>query len=281
MKKRDIVREPIKVVDQTAAASRHMKEALVKAKEKARENTTAKEESPEEYASDKITGSAETAFYSGMHLAQEAARSRRKASAKRLIEWKILKLRSLVSRQGIRLLRREERRQRSLRKNLWKKNALRKAPRVYQSLKHQYRRYPLPPLVQRLHLLLAKQLRTSRKRPRQKVKYAATERQKRTRRNSLKALCPMKRKYCFQMGALVKEPRISKTRLGHRTKSLSRAIVRCRRAQEPQSKRHKSPPRLRTRLQRTQRRPQAAPQLLQRKPHGPQLPRRKLSLLQS
>lgn len=68
IKKRDIVREPIKVVDQTAAASRHMKEALVKAKEKARENTTAEEESPEEYASDKITGSAETAFYSGMQI---------------------------------------------------------------------------------------------------------------------------------------------------------------------------------------------------------------------
>ena len=83
IKKRDIVRDPIKVVDQTAAASRHMKEALVKAKEKARENSPAKEESPEEYASDKITGSAETAFYSGMHLAQEAARSWRKASAKK------------------------------------------------------------------------------------------------------------------------------------------------------------------------------------------------------
>ncbi len=83
IKKRDIVREPIKVVDQTAAASRHMKETLVKAKEKARENTTEKEESPEEYASDKITGSAETAFYSGMHLAQEAARGRRKAAAKK------------------------------------------------------------------------------------------------------------------------------------------------------------------------------------------------------
>ena len=64
IKKRDIVREPIKVVDQTAAASRRMKETLVKAKEKARENSPAKEESPEEYASDKITGSAETALYS-------------------------------------------------------------------------------------------------------------------------------------------------------------------------------------------------------------------------
>lgn len=83
IKNRDIVREPIKVVDQTAAASRHMKEALVKAKEKARESTPAKEESPEEYASDKITGSAETAFYSSMHLAQEAARGRRKATAKK------------------------------------------------------------------------------------------------------------------------------------------------------------------------------------------------------
>ena len=83
IKKRDIVREPIKVVDQTAAASRHMKEALVKAKEKAKENTPEKEESPEEYASDKITGSAETVFYSGMHLAQEAARSRKKATVKK------------------------------------------------------------------------------------------------------------------------------------------------------------------------------------------------------
>lgn len=83
IKKRDIAREPIKVVDQTAAISRHMKETLVKAKEKSRESTTAKEENPEEYASDKITGSAETAFYSGMHLAREAARGRKKAAAKK------------------------------------------------------------------------------------------------------------------------------------------------------------------------------------------------------
>ena len=83
IKKRDIVREPIKVVDQTAAASRHMKEALVKAKEKAKENTPEKEESPEEYASDKITGSAESTFYSGLHLAQDVARSRKKAAAKK------------------------------------------------------------------------------------------------------------------------------------------------------------------------------------------------------
>jgi len=83
IKKRDILREPIKVVDQTAAASRRMKEALVKAKEKARENSQAKEESLEEYASDKITGSAETVFYSGMHLAQEAMRSRKKSAATR------------------------------------------------------------------------------------------------------------------------------------------------------------------------------------------------------
>ena len=152
---------------------------------------------------------------------------------------------------------------------------------MFQSLKHRYCRNPLPPLIQRLHLLLVKQLRTSRKRLRQKVKYPATERQKRTRRNPLKALWPMKRKYCFQMAATVKEPGISKTRPGHRTKSLSRAIVRCRRAQEPQSKRHKSPPRQRTRPQRTRRRPQAAPLLPQRKPHEPQLPRRKLSLLPS
>ena len=81
--KPDIVREPIKGANQAAAASRLMRETLVKANEKARENTPAKEESPEEYASDKITDSAETVFYSGMHLAQEAARSRRKSATKK------------------------------------------------------------------------------------------------------------------------------------------------------------------------------------------------------
>ena len=82
IKTRDAVREQIKAPNQAAAASRLMRETLVRAKEKARENTSAKEESPEEYASDKITGSAETAFYAGMHLAQNMAQVRKKASEK-------------------------------------------------------------------------------------------------------------------------------------------------------------------------------------------------------
>ena len=81
-KKPHIVREQIKAPNQAAAASRLMRETLVKAKERARENTSTKEDSPEEYASDKITGSAETAFYAGMHLAQNMVRDRKKASEK-------------------------------------------------------------------------------------------------------------------------------------------------------------------------------------------------------
>ena len=82
IKTRDVVREQIKAPNQAAAASRLMRETLVKAKEKARENTSAKEDSPEEYASDKVTGSVETAFYSGMHLAQDMARVRKNLSEK-------------------------------------------------------------------------------------------------------------------------------------------------------------------------------------------------------
>ena len=279
IKKRDIAREPIKVVDQTAAASQHMKEALVKAKEKARENTPAKEETPEEYASDKITGSTETVFYSGMHLAQEVARSRRKASAKkadRAEDTKAAQPREPPRDQATEAGRRAA--AKSAKKSAEEKRAAESSVGVAESeasvlpepLAHSDPAAPSPPDEAASH---------------QPEKAEAKSRipghRKKQKCNHLKALCPMKRKYCFQIPAQVKEPGISKTQPGHRTKSLSRAIMRYRRAQDPQSKRHKRLPMLRTRLQRTRRRLQAAPQLPQRKLHGPQLPRRKLSLLPS
>lgn len=71
---RDAVKGTIKAIDKSAVASQSMKDTLVKAKEKAEHSTRAKESSPEEYAANRITDSADTAVYSGVQLAKKAAR---------------------------------------------------------------------------------------------------------------------------------------------------------------------------------------------------------------
>ena len=74
IKTRDAVKGTIKAIDKSAVAAQSMKDTLVKAKEKAEHSTRAKESSPEEYAADRITGSADTAVYGGVQLAKKAAR---------------------------------------------------------------------------------------------------------------------------------------------------------------------------------------------------------------
>ena len=74
IKTRDAVKGTIKAIDKSAVAAQSMKDTLVKAKEKAEHSTRAKESSPEEYAADRITGSADTAVYGGVQLAKKATR---------------------------------------------------------------------------------------------------------------------------------------------------------------------------------------------------------------
>ena len=74
IKTRDAVKGTIKAIDKSAVAAQSMKDTLVKAKEKAEHSTRAKESSPEEYAADRITGSADTVVYGGVQLAKKAAR---------------------------------------------------------------------------------------------------------------------------------------------------------------------------------------------------------------
>ena len=88
IKTRDAVKGTIKAIDKSAVAAQSIKDTLVKAKEKAEHSTRAKESSPEEYAADRITGSAEAAVYSGVQLAKKAARKGKAAAseAKNILE---------------------------------------------------------------------------------------------------------------------------------------------------------------------------------------------------
>ena len=88
IKTRDAVKGTIKAINKSAMAAQSMKDTLVKAKEKAERSTRAKESSPEEYAADRITGSAEAAVYSGVQLAKKAARKGKAAAseAKNILE---------------------------------------------------------------------------------------------------------------------------------------------------------------------------------------------------
>ena len=102
IKKRDMVREPIKVVDQTAAASRRMKEALVKAKE--RPGKTRQQKRKARRNTHQIRSlvplrllSIPVCIWRGRPHEAE-----RKQLRQELIEWKIPKLCSLVSSRGIR-----------------------------------------------------------------------------------------------------------------------------------------------------------------------------------
>ena len=88
IKTRDAVRGSIKALDKSAIVSKRMKDSLVKLKERSENSIRAKENSPEEYAGDKITGGTGIAVSGVIELAQKALRDERKAisSGKKLGE---------------------------------------------------------------------------------------------------------------------------------------------------------------------------------------------------
>ncbi len=61
IKTRDVVKGTVKTLDRSAVAARHMKESFVRTKEKAEQSVSPREDSPEEYASDRMTCGGESA----------------------------------------------------------------------------------------------------------------------------------------------------------------------------------------------------------------------------
>ena len=67
IKTRDAVIGTIKTIDKSAVAAERMKDAFIRTKEKAQRSTTTAENSPEEYAADHVTGSAEAVAFGTVH----------------------------------------------------------------------------------------------------------------------------------------------------------------------------------------------------------------------
>lgn len=63
IKTRDAVKGTIKAIDKSAVAAERMKDAFIRTKEKAEQCTASKENSPEEYAADRVTDKTETVIY--------------------------------------------------------------------------------------------------------------------------------------------------------------------------------------------------------------------------
>lgn len=76
IKTRDAVKGTIKTIDKSAVAAERMKDAFIRTKEKADHSYCSAENSPEEYAADRVTGGAEAATYGA---AREFDRHGRKA----------------------------------------------------------------------------------------------------------------------------------------------------------------------------------------------------------
>ena len=72
IKTRDVVRGSIKTLDRSALAGQRMKQAYIRTKERAAETAQPAQASPEEYASDRITGSVEVASHEGVHQLDNA-----------------------------------------------------------------------------------------------------------------------------------------------------------------------------------------------------------------
>ena len=77
IKTRDTVRGTIKAIDKSAVAAERMKDAFIRTKDEAQRGASLTEDSPEEYASDKVTGHAKSAF---SHAAQEFDKQGKKAA---------------------------------------------------------------------------------------------------------------------------------------------------------------------------------------------------------
>ena len=77
IKARDTVKGTIKAIDKSTVAAERMKDAFIRIKEEAQRGASPTEDNPEEYAADKVTGHAKTAF---SHAAQEFDKLGRKAA---------------------------------------------------------------------------------------------------------------------------------------------------------------------------------------------------------
>ena len=67
IKTRDAVKGTIKTIDKSAVAAERMKDAFIRTKEKAERSTSPTENSPEEYAADRVTGGAEAITFGAAH----------------------------------------------------------------------------------------------------------------------------------------------------------------------------------------------------------------------
>lgn len=67
IKTRDAVKGTIKTIDKSAVATESMKDAFIRTKEKADHSYTSAENSPEEYAADRVTGGAEAITFGAAH----------------------------------------------------------------------------------------------------------------------------------------------------------------------------------------------------------------------
>ena len=67
IKTRDAVKGTIKTIDKSAVAAERMKDTFIRTKEKAESSTSPTENSPEEYAADRVTGSAEAVTFGAAH----------------------------------------------------------------------------------------------------------------------------------------------------------------------------------------------------------------------
>ena len=67
IKTRDAVKGTIKTIDKSAVAAERMKDAFIRTKEKADHSYYSAENSPEEHAADRVTGSAEAVTFGAAH----------------------------------------------------------------------------------------------------------------------------------------------------------------------------------------------------------------------
>ena len=74
IKTRDAVKKAVKVIDKSAVAAERMKDAYVRAKDKAEHSVFAAESSPEEYAADRTLTGTETAAHEAVHRLDKAGR---------------------------------------------------------------------------------------------------------------------------------------------------------------------------------------------------------------
>lgn len=67
IKTRDVVKGTVKTIDKSAVAAERMKDAYIRTKDKAEHGIYSADNSPNEYAADRITGSAESAVREAVH----------------------------------------------------------------------------------------------------------------------------------------------------------------------------------------------------------------------